>query len=183
MNENFITTSEMPPLGFSIPDAMSKQESTIQLNGSNMINHNRHFWKSATQATAAFFLILLLTACGAGGGNDTSNTSGGNAANDGSTTGGGNTSSSAGTGTATLSWLPPTEHTDGSPLTLSGYKIYYGTEIGNYTNTINIDNAGLVNYMIDNLPSGHTYFFVITSIDSNGLESDYSVVASKTIPS
>ncbi len=36
-------------------------------------------------------------------------------------------------GTATLSWTPPTQNTDGSPLTdLAGYRVYWGTSSGNY---------------------------------------------------
>ena len=147
-----------------------------------MINHNRHFWKSTAQATATFFLILFLTACGAGGGNDTSNTSSGNGAKDGGTTGGSSSNSVSSYGAATLSWLPPTENTDGSPLTLSGYKIYYGTAVDEYTTVVNIDNPGVATYVIDNLPAGYTYYFVITAIDSNGMESAYSSVGSKAIP-
>ena len=85
-------------------------------------------------------------------------------------------------GTATLSWLPPTENTDGSVLTdLAGYKIYYGTESGNYTSTITIDNPGIATYVVDNLPGGNTYYFVITSFTTGGLESEYSTMGSKTI--
>jgi hypothetical protein len=92
------------------------------------------------------------------------------------------TAASTSTGTATLSWLPPTENTDGSVLTdLAGYKIYYGTTAGNYTSVIMIDNPGIASYVVDNLPGGNTYFFVITSVTSSGLESEYSSVGSKTI--
>jgi hypothetical protein len=86
------------------------------------------------------------------------------------------------TGTATLSWLPPTENTDGSVLTdLAGYKIYYGTSAGSYTSVITVDNPGISSYVVDNLPAGNTYFFVITAVTSSGLESEYSTVGSKTI--
>ena len=37
------------------------------------------------------------------------------------------------TGSATLSWLPPTTNIDGSPLTnLAGYKIYWGTSADDF---------------------------------------------------
>ena len=86
------------------------------------------------------------------------------------------------TGTATLSWLPPTENTDGSVLTdLAGYKIYYGTSAGVYTSVIAIDNPGVSTFVVDNLPGGYTYYFVITSVTTSGLESEYSTVGSKTI--
>ena len=144
-----------------------------------MKDQNKYFLKTSVHSTAVFFLILFLTACGAGGGNGTPDTSGANVTNDGGTTGGG--TSGASFGTATLSWLPPTENTDGSALTLAGYKIYYGTSADNYTTVVNIDNPGLATYLIDNLPAGNTYYFVITAIDSNGIESAYSEVGSKTI--
>ena len=42
-----------------------------------------------------------------------------------------------GTGNATLAWIPPLENTDGSPLQdLTGYRIHYGTQSGNYEFTI-----------------------------------------------
>jgi len=89
----------------------------------------------------------------------------------------------ASTGTATLSWLPPTENTDGSVLTdLAGYKIYYGTSEGSYTTVITIDNPGISSYVVDSLSGGNTYYFVITSVNADGLESEYSTVGSKAIP-
>ena len=88
---------------------------------------------------------------------------------------------STGTNVATLSWIPPTENVDGSPLLdLSGYKIYFGTTQGNYTELVNLANPGLTMYVADTLGSG-TYYFVITAYDSTGNESVYSNVASKTM--
>lgn len=84
-------------------------------------------------------------------------------------------------GSATVSWVPPTENTDGSPLTdLAAYKIYYGFSEGDYTREIRIDNPGLTTYVVDNL-SPATYFFATTSINSNGVESEHSNVGMKTI--
>lgn len=124
----------------------------------------------------ALLLILLLSACaGGGGGDDGVNT---NDNSDGADLGSGSIY-----GTATLSWLPPTENTDGSALTnLAGYNIYYGTEAGNYTEVITIDNPGIAEYIVENLPSGNTYYFVITAFDADGNESEYSPTGSKTIP-
>ncbi len=85
-------------------------------------------------------------------------------------------------GTATLSWTPPTTRADGSPLTnLAGYKVRYGTAVGSYATTISIDNPGVTSYMVENLSSG-TWYFVMASYDSTGLESANSSPASKTIP-
>jgi len=85
-------------------------------------------------------------------------------------------------GTATLSWTPPTTRSDGSPLTnLAGYKVRYGNAAGNYPTTITISNPGITTYVVENLASG-TYYFVLASYDTDGLESANSSPASKTIP-
>jgi hypothetical protein len=87
----------------------------------------------------------------------------------------------AATGTATVSWSPPTARTDGTPLTdLAGYKVHYGTTLGSYPNVIVIDNPGVTTYVVANLAPA-TYYFVTTAFDTTGAESDYSNVASKTI--
>ena len=131
-----------------------------------------HSWITITRTATIFIIVLLMTACGGGGGSDNS----ANTNNDSGGIGNGNF------GTATLSWLPPTENTDGSMLTnLAGYNIYYGTEAGNYTETITIDNS-ISEYLVENLPPGNTYYFVITAFDGDGNESEYSTMGSKTIP-
>jgi len=84
-------------------------------------------------------------------------------------------------GTALLSWTPPTENTDGSPLTdLAGYKIRYGTSPGNYSDTEIINDPGLTSFMIEDLASADWYF-VMTSFNDSGIESGYSTEVSKTI--
>jgi len=89
-----------------------------------------------------------------------------------------------GNGVATLGWNPPTQNTDGTTLTdLAGYKIYYGTSVGTYSNVITIDNVGISSYVVENLPAGKTYYFVVTAFDTNGNESEYSNAVSKTISS
>lgn len=81
---------------------------------------------------------------------------------------------SGGTGSVTLSWVPPTERTDGTPLqTLAGYKISYGRMSEVYDYTINIDNPGLASYVVEDLVPGDWYF-VMAAYDTEGLESDYS---------
>ena len=86
-------------------------------------------------------------------------------------------------GTATLSWNPPTTYVDGTSLTyLSGYKIYYGTAPGKYTQVVNIPQPETTTYIIENLQQGTMYYFVITAYDHNGVESSFSNVASTVIP-
>ena len=74
----------------------------------------------------------------------------------------------------TFSWEPPTQNSDGSPISnLAGYKIHYGTSSSDYTQTVAVENAGLTRYVVDNLPSG-TYYFAITAYNAQGLESPLS---------
>ena len=85
------------------------------------------------------------------------------------------------TGSATLTWNPPTTNTDGSSLTdLTGYRIYWGTTQGTYPNSVTVNSPGISSYVVSNLVAG-TYFFVVTSLNSAGVESTYSTSASKTI--
>jgi hypothetical protein len=71
----------------------------------------------------------------------------------------------------TLSWTPPTENTDGSVLTdLSGYRIIYGSQSGQLSESIELNNAGLSRYVVENLPAGE-YFFALVVCTSSGTES------------
>ena len=84
-------------------------------------------------------------------------------------------------GSANLSWVAPTRRDDGTALTnLAGYRIRYGTSPGSYPNQLQIPNPGITSCVVENLPPG-TYYFVATAYDSNGSESEYSGVVSKTI--
>ncbi len=79
----------------------------------------------------------------------------------------------------TLTWTTPTTNTDGTILTdLEGFKIYYGTTSGNYTNSINAGDV--TSYTFNNLTSGTTYYFAVTAYDTAGLESTYSNQVAKT---
>jgi hypothetical protein len=84
-------------------------------------------------------------------------------------------------GSATLSWLPPTENVDGSPLSdLAGYRVRYGTVPGNYTQQLDVLNPGLTALVVEEL-SQTTWYFVITAINSAGAESDHSSEVAKTV--
>ena len=81
----------------------------------------------------------------------------------------------------TLSWTPPTENTDGSPLTdLTSYNLYFGTQSGTYPQTVNIGNPGVSTFVLDTLTEG-TWFFVLTAVKSTGVESDVSNEATKVV--
>jgi hypothetical protein len=87
-----------------------------------------------------------------------------------------------GSGSVTLTWQPPTDNADGSPLIdLSGYTIYVGTDSNDYTfREIRLDNPGLTAYVVENLAPG-TYYFAATAINSAGVESVFSAEIAKTI--
>ncbi|MBI1911384.1 MAG: fibronectin type III domain-containing protein [Deltaproteobacteria bacterium] len=83
-------------------------------------------------------------------------------------------------GEATLSWTAPATNTNGSQLAdLTGYKVYYGTASGSYSNIIDVGNV--TSYKVANLSSGTTYYFAVTAYNSVGTESAYSNEATKTI--
>lgn len=60
---------------------------------------------------------------------------------------------------------------------ITANKIYYGTASLSYGTPISISPA--TSYTVTGLPSGHTYFFSVTAVNSDG-ESDYSNEISKT---
>ena len=85
-------------------------------------------------------------------------------------------------GSVTLNWTAPTENEDGSTLTdLAGYKIFWGTTPGSYTNSVTLNNPGLTTYVVENLAPG-TYEFVAKSFNASGVESVYSSPATRTVP-
>lgn len=84
------------------------------------------------------------------------------------------------TGSASLSWTPPTENTDGSALTLAGYEIRYGRSAGDLSQSVSIDNPGLSTYVLENLTAG-TWYFAVAALNAQGVSSSLSNVASKTI--
>ena len=58
-----------------------------------------------------------------------------------------------------MSWLPPTQRDDGSALTdLAGYKLYWGTALDNYPNSLKISNIGALphEFQILAVPAGTT---------------------------
>ena len=98
------------------------------------------------------------------------------------TGGSGSTGSTAPvTATAALSWVAPTQNSDGSQLTnLAGYNIYYGTDPSALTATIQIANGAAAGYTVTGLATHTTWYFTVTSYTSAGEESARSTVTSKT---
>jgi len=92
-----------------------------------------------------------------------------------------NVTQPAASNSASLSWSPPTQNTNGSALTdLAGYTVYYGTSSTDMTETIQLANPSLTSYVVSDLPSG-TYYFSIVAYSSDGTQSTQSNLGSKTI--
>jgi hypothetical protein len=144
--------------------------------------------------TACVMVAAMLSACG-GGNTDTA------AADTASTQGTGATTpntpntpapTTPGTGTPTpppppptgsiaLSWSAPATNSDGSPVTdLAGYRVYYGTASGFYTDNVTITNPSTLSATITNLPAD-TYYVIVRAFNSVNAESQASVEVSKTI--
>jgi Putative Ig domain len=87
----------------------------------------------------------------------------------------------AGNGTALLTWVPPTQNSDGTTLTnLAGYMVMYGPTADDLQQSVSLTNPSLSSYMVENLTSG-TWFFAVVAVNSSGVTSQLSNVASKTI--
>ena len=85
------------------------------------------------------------------------------------------------TGSATVSWTPPTQNSDGSALTnLAGYRIAYGRSATVLDRSISLSNPSLSTALVENLSSG-TWYFAVSAVNSQGGSSIPSNVASKTI--
>ena len=79
-----------------------------------------------------------------------------------------------GNGAATVSWTIPTQRTDNTPLTdLAGFNVYYGQASGDYANKVVVNNPGIATHVVDNLSAG-TWYFIVTAVDQDGLESNPS---------
>ncbi len=74
----------------------------------------------------------------------------------------------------TLAWNPSTDST------VAGYKIYYGSASGNYTNVVDVGNV--TNATISGLVEGVTYYFAATCYNSSGIQSPFSNEVSYTVP-
>lgn len=84
-------------------------------------------------------------------------------------------------GTATLDWTPPIQNTDGTVLSnLAGYRVHYGMTEKNLTESVDLKNAGLTNYVVSNLSTG-TWYFGISAYSTTGVESSMSGVVSEVL--
>lgn len=84
-------------------------------------------------------------------------------------------------GAVTLSWVAPTQNSDGSPLMdLAGYKVYYRKNSGPYNQAVQLDNPSITTFVVEEL-SPATYHFAATAFSSSGKESSFSREVASTI--
>ena len=82
---------------------------------------------------------------------------------------------------ATLEWTAPTTQTNGAQLAdLAGYRIHYGKSAQTLDQTIEIRNASISTYLVEDLAPG-TYYFAVTAFNSRNLESERSNAGKKDI--
>jgi hypothetical protein len=79
-------------------------------------------------------------------------------------------------GNVTLSWLPPTQNTNGTTADLAGYHIYYGASAKSMTKVINVTTLD-TSYVFNELASGN-WFFAIAAYTAADVESNLSEVVS-----
>lgn len=72
----------------------------------------------------------------------------------------------------TLSWVKPDSNEDGTPVSLSGYRVRYGQSPGAYSQTHNITDPNATSFRIEVVPG--TWYLVMTAVDASGLESEFS---------
>ena len=87
------------------------------------------------------------------------------------------------TGVLELNWSAPATRTDGEPLSLSdidGYRLYYGKKKGEYVRGADIKDGAAQSATVTGVPLGK-YYVVMTTYDTNGIESDYSQSVRKRV--
>ncbi len=91
------------------------------------------------------------------------------------------TGSASSTASALIEWVPPTENTNGTPLTdLAGVRIYYGTSAASLSHMVQISSKTETSYTIGNLSAG-TWYFGGVSYTTTGAQSAMSRVVSMNV--
>ena len=79
-------------------------------------------------------------------------------------------------GTVTVAWTPPDQRVNGdglSPADIGGYRVYYGKVPGDYPNRVSITDGTAQEGTVTALHG--LYFYVMTTLDTLGRESEFSV--------
>jgi hypothetical protein len=127
----------------------------------------------AMQAFATLLIGVLLGACGGGGGDSPASAAPASQAAPGGS--GLSALPTATKGSTTLSWMPPTQYDDGTPLKVTGYRIYWGLSEGHYPHSVTLDNPGLTRYVVEHLKPAK-WFFVATALSADGESPPSNVV-------
>ena len=77
---------------------------------------------------------------------------------------------------ATLSW-------EASTSVVVGYNVYRATQAGGPYLRLNSSPIGPTSYADSTVLAGHTYFYVVTAADGNGVESPFSDEVRAAVPS
>jgi hypothetical protein len=86
------------------------------------------------------------------------------------------------TGSAKVTWVAPTENSNGTALTdLAGYYVYYGTDSSELSQSIKVASPQALSYTITGLADGNTWYFAVASYTSAGQQSSLSQISSKTL--
>src|SRR5688572_11620902 len=83
-------------------------------------------------------------------------------------------------GSTTLSWQPPTAYDDGTPLKVTGYRIYWGPSEGHYPHSVTLDNPGLTRYVVEELAPA-TWYFVATALSADGESPPSNVIVMEVL--
>ena len=84
-------------------------------------------------------------------------------------------------GAATISWSPPTQNVDGTPLTnLAGYRVLYGQASASLNQQVDIPSVGVTSAVIEGLASG-TWYFAVKAYTTANVMSDPSGVVTKVV--
>ncbi len=65
-------------------------------------------------------------------------------------------------------------------LDLAGYTVYWGEDPDTHSDSVTLDNPGLTSYVVENLTTG-TYYFWVSAYNGDGVESELTNRATKTI--
>jgi hypothetical protein len=85
------------------------------------------------------------------------------------------------TGSANVSWTPPTTNTDGTALTnLAAFRVYYGTSSTSLTRVSEINDISSTSTTINALTPA-TWYFKVRAVNANQVESADSNVSSKVV--
>jgi len=84
-------------------------------------------------------------------------------------------------GSATVSWSPPTTFEDGTPIAnLAGYRVVYGQSATDLSSALTIPSAVITSATIEGLTRG-TWYFAVKAYTTASVESNLSNVAYKII--